>query len=148
VVAVRALDAADRASWQRLYAGYGDFYGVPLGDAKADRVWANLMDPDYESFGLVAVDENGTPIALAHYRQFARPLGDGTGIYLDDLYTAAEARGTGAATALITALGDIARDRGAAVVRWITAADNLTAQRLYNTLAEKTAWVTYDMKVD
>jgi hypothetical protein len=30
-------------------------------------------------------------------------------------------------------------------VRWITAADNATAQRLYDRVATKTAWVTYDL---
>jgi ribosomal protein S18 acetylase RimI-like enzyme len=143
--AVRELAPRDRDAWPRLYAGYGDFYSVPLTPDKADRVWAWLMDPSYEAFGLVAVDENDSPIAIAHYRQFARLLADGVGIYLDDLFTAAEARGTGAGTALIGYLQQIARERGADVVRWITASDNLVAQKLYDRLAARTRWVTYDL---
>jgi GNAT superfamily N-acetyltransferase len=147
VIHVRALDQRDRAAWQELYAGYGDFYSTPLSDEKADRVWAWLMDPDYEAFGLVAVDDNDSPIAIAHYRQFARLLADGIGIYLDDLFTAARARGTGAGTALIGRLEEIARERGAEVVRWITANDNFVGQKLYDRLATRTMWVTYDLPV-
>lgn len=144
---VRELQPKDREVWQDLYAGYGEFYKTPLSDEKANRVWAWLMDPNYEAYGLVAVDENDKPIALAHYRQFARLLADGTGIYLDDLFTASDARGTGAGTALISAVEQIARDRGAGVVRWITANDNFVGQKLYDKLGRRTMWVTYDLDV-
>ncbi|MDQ1545458.1 MAG: hypothetical protein QOH69_362 [Actinomycetota bacterium] len=147
VIQVRELEQRDRVAWQRLYAGYGDFYKMPLSDEKADRVWAWLMDPGYEAFGLVAVDENDSPVAIAHFRQFARLLADGIGIYLDDLFTAANARGTGAGTALIGRLEEIARERGAEVVRWITANDNFVGQKLYDRLATRTMWVTYDLAV-
>ena len=144
---VRELEPRDRAVWQELYAGYGDFYKTPLSNEKADRVWAWLMDPGYEAFGLVAVDENDSPIAIAHYRQFARLLADGIGIYLDDLFTVSSARGTGGGTALIGRLEDLARERGAEVVRWITANDNFVGQKLYDRLATRTMWVTYDLAV-
>jgi ribosomal protein S18 acetylase RimI-like enzyme len=146
-IRVRELAQRDRAAWQELYAGYGEFYQTPLSDEKADRVWAWLMDPHYEAFGLVAVDENDLPIAIAHFRQFARLLADGIGIYLDDLFTAASARGTGAGTALIVRLEEIARERGAEIVRWITANDNFVGQKLYDRLASRTMWVTYDLAV-
>ena len=146
-IQVRELEQRDRAAWQQLYSGYGDFYQTPLGAEKADRVWAWLMDPNYEAFGLVAVDTDDSPIAIAHYRQFARLLADGIGIYLDDLFTAATARGTGAGTALIGRLEEIARERGAEVVRWITANDNFVGQKLYDRLATRTMWVTYDLAV-
>jgi hypothetical protein len=33
------------------------------------------------------------------------------------------------------------------VLRWITGQDNATAQRLYDTLAKRTSWLTYDMPI-
>ena len=39
----------------------------------------------------------------------------------------------------------LARERGWSVVRWITAEDNATAQRLYDRHATRTPWVTYDL---
>jgi GNAT superfamily N-acetyltransferase len=145
MIAVRELRADDRDDWQRLYAGYGEFYENPLSDEKAERVFAGLLDESYESFGLVAVDAADRPIGLAHYREFARPLAGGRGLYLDDLFTSPDARGSGAASALLDSLKQMARDRGLGVVRWITAADNLAAQRVYDRVATKTAWVTYDL---
>jgi GNAT superfamily N-acetyltransferase len=147
MIAVRELAARDRDEWQVLYAGYGEFYATPLGDEKAERVWAWLMDPSYEDFGLVAVDEDDHPVAIAHYRQFARLLADGSGIYLDDLFTSERARGLGAASALIGRLETIARQRGAGIVRWITASENVAAQRVYDKLAGRTTWITYDLEV-
>lgn len=68
------------------------------------------------------------------------------GLYLDDLFTASEARGRGAASALLQRSATLAGENGANVVRWITAADNETARRVYDTHAAATPWVTYDMK--
>ena len=44
-------------------------------------------------------------------------------------------------------LSDLGRQSqdGLSVVRWITATDNDTAQRVYDKVAEKTEWVTYDL---
>lgn len=147
MISVRDLEERDRAAWQDLYAGYGEFYAVPLTREKADFVWRGLLDPAYESFALVAVDVDDRPTGLAHYREFARPLAGRTGIYLDDLFTAPDARGNGAASALIARLKELAAERGCDVVRWITASDNATAQHLYDRLATRTAWVTYDLKL-
>ncbi len=62
-----------------------------------------------------------------------------------DLFTAPPARGGGAGAALLDAAARLAADRGASVVRWITAADNATARALYDQHARATPWVTYDM---
>jgi GNAT superfamily N-acetyltransferase len=142
---VRALRADDRADWQRLYSGYAEFYENPLTDERADRVWSDLLDDGHESFGLVAVDDDDRPVGLAHCREFARPLAGSRGLYLDDLFTGPEARGGGIATTLLEAIRELARERGLTVVRWITASDNVRAQRVYDRVATKTAWLTYDL---
>ena len=87
-------------------------------------------------------------VGLAHYRPFARPLAATVGGYLDDLYVAPEARGSGAADALLARLREIAADRGWSVVRWITADDNHRARAKYDQVATRTMWVTYDMPVE
>lgn len=145
-VTVRPLEVGDRARWQQLYAGYGEFYGKPLDDAKANLVWGWVLDDAHESEAIVAEHE-GRVVAIAHFREFARPLSGGRAMYLDDLFTDPGARGLGAATALLGKLKSIARERGLVMVRWITAADNVTAQRIYDELATRTRWVTYDMEV-
>ena len=144
MVTVRELAAADREAWQALYAGYGEFYETPLHDEKAVLVWSWIIDDAHELECLVAVDGEGTLAGLAHYRSFTRPLDGSKGIYLDDLFVAPEARKQGVARALIEGVAEVGRRRKASVLRWTTAEDNEAARALYDQVAEKTAWVTYD----
>lgn len=142
-VRVRAVLPADRAAWEETYRGYRDFYEVPHDPQAFDTVWGWLQDPAHETRGLVA-ELNGKIVGVAHFRAFARPLAASTGIYLDDLFTVPAARGTGAGSALIARVREIARDEGATLVRWITASDNERARSLYDQLTTATSWVTYD----
>ena len=107
-------------------------------------MWSWLHDEGHETRGLVALVD-GVPLGLAHYRTFARPLSASHGLFLDDLFTSADARGRGVASALLTRLAEIARDENATVVRWITAGDNATARSLYDHVSTQTPWVTYDL---
>ena len=86
-------------------------------------------------------------VGFAHHRVFSRPSAGGRGLYLDDLFARADVRGQGVGRALIERLSRLAREQDCAKVRWITAADNHVAQRLYDDLAERTGWVTYDKPV-
>ena len=95
--------------------------------------------------GLVAAGRTGALLGLANVRTFARPSTGSVGLYLDDLFTGPAARRAGVGTALLRAVADLAAQRGASVVRWITAADNAHARALYDELATRTPWVTYDM---
>ena len=103
-VSIRSVTLDDRPVWEMLYAGYAAFYKVSQTQTMRDTVWSWLMDPQHESKALVAVDANGKLIGLAHYRPFARPLSATTGCFLDDLFVAPDARGSGAADALLEAL--------------------------------------------
>ncbi|MDN4615138.1 GNAT family N-acetyltransferase [Leifsonia sp. F6_8S_P_1B] len=142
---VRRVEDNEFFTWLDLYAGYGEFYEQPVTDEKALLVWSWISDPENELEAYFAVDEEGTPIGLAHVREFVRPLDGSKGLYLDDLFVTPDARGAGAGTALLTQLKETAKERGLTVVRWITAKDNETARRLYDAVAEKTKWVTYDL---
>ncbi len=145
-VVVRPVRETDREAWQRLFHAYRDFYGYDREQEVVDRVWGWIHDDACEVEALVAEQDTGV-VGFAHHREFARPSSGRRGIFLDDLFTAPEARGRGVARALITRLGELARERDINKVRWITADDNATAQRLYDSLAERTTWVTYDHRV-
>lgn len=146
-MAVRVVrpQPAHRAKWERLYAGYAEFYNVEQTPEMRAKVWSWITDPSHEVECLLAVDDAGEPIGLAHFRAFARPLAASTGGYLDDLFVQPEERGSGAARALIEALTEIAKERGWSVVRWLTADDNYRARTLYDKVAKRTHWITYDL---
>lgn len=146
-VTVRSVRPDDRAAWDRLYAGYADFYKVTQTDAMRATVWGWIHDPACETEGLVAVDNTGKVIGITHFRPYRRPLSASIGGFLDDLFVDPEARGTGAAQALIAAVEAIGRARGWSVIRWITATDNSRARAVYDKLAVATPWVTYDIKL-
>ncbi len=145
-IAIRPPTLADRAEWSALYSAYAGFYGVAQTEEMRARVWGWLMDPSHEVEGRLAVLERRV-VGLAHFRPFARPLMAGTGGFLDDLYVTPEARGSGAAEALIRAVEAEGRARGWGVIRWITAEDNARARTLYDRVADSTRWVTYDLKL-
>ena len=84
---------------------------------------------------------------MAHFRPFARPLAATTEVFLDDLFVSPEARGSGAAQALIDAIVATGRERGWSVVRWITAENNYRARSAYDRIADRTQWLTYEIKV-
>ncbi|MGK9147286.1 GNAT family N-acetyltransferase [Plantibacter flavus] len=145
-VTIRPAVDSDLFAWHALYSGYGEFYGNPLGDQKAVLVWGWLSDPSHPLNALVAEDASGALVGIAHYREFPRALAGGTGLYLDDLFVSEDARAAGVGTALIERLRELAVEGGHGVVRWITAADNERAQAVYDKLATRTSWVTYDLE--
>lgn len=144
-VTIRPVEARDEARWCALYAGYRAFYRLPADNDAVATTWTWIRDGAHELFGLVAVDDEDHPVGLANLRWFARPSTATRGLYLDDLFTAPEARGFGAATALLARAAQMAHEQGASVVRWITAADNTAARSVYDAHASATPWVTYDM---
>lgn len=145
-VTIRPPRPEDRAAWGRLYAGYADFYRVTQTEEMRDRVWSWLMSGSQGVSGRVAETPEGL-VGLAHFRAFARPLSATAGGFLDDLFVDPAHRGSGAAAALIQAVADEGRAQGWSVIRWITADDNYRARTLYDRLAERTKWVTYDIRL-
>jgi len=133
-----------RADWNRLYAGYAAFYRVEQTDAMRDAVWGWIMDPAHDVKALVAEDDPGRAIGLAHYRPFARPLRAATGGFLDDLFVDPNHRGGRVADALIEAVAEIGRAKGWTLIRWITADDNYRGRGVYDRVAARTTWITYD----
>jgi ribosomal protein S18 acetylase RimI-like enzyme len=146
-VTIRPVEGKDRAKWDELYQGYAAFYKVTQTFEMRDTVWAWLMDQSKEVFGFVAENSERKLIGITHFRTYARPLSASTGGFLDDLFVDPNARGSGAAEALIEAVKAEGQKRGWTVIRWITADDNYRARGLYDRLAERTKWVTYDIKL-
>ena len=144
---VRAAEPSDRDAWARLFVDYGVFYETAFDEAVLAGVWRWITDASHEVSAVVAVDDAGDLVGFAHYRRQADTFTAGTGWTLDDLYVSPEARGSGAATALIDAVTVAATEGGGATLRWITAADNVRAQRVYDRVATRAGWVTYEKEL-
>lgn len=145
-VTIRPIAADDHEAWRELFTAYGVFYKTEFTPAILDAVWALILDPGSGVDGLVADDDHGDVVGLAHYHSYPDTFTGGRDWYLDDLYVTEEARGLGAATALIQHLTALARAAGSGgTLSWITDVDNHRAQRVYDRLAKRTAWVTYEV---
>lgn len=142
---VRDIRESDRDSWRRLFAEYGVFYETEFSDTVLDGVWAWLMDAESEVCAVVAVDD-GRAFGFALYRRVPDTFTAGPAWFLDDLYVEPGHRGSGAGTALIDAVAERATSDGGGMLRWITAADNVVAQRVYDRVATRANWVTYERK--
>ncbi len=143
-VQIRPIADGDFFNWIGLYEGYSSFYKQDLTDQKALTVWSWLSDKNHETFGFVA-ERDGELVGLIHLREFARPLDASRGLFVDDLYVTDNARGSGIGGQLLDTAKQYAHENKLSVVRWLTAPENEVAQVLYDKLATKTDWLTYDL---
>lgn len=132
-----------RDEWNALYMAYAVYYRVEQSQEMRDRTWSWIMDG--RIFCFLALNAEGRPVGIAHVREFLRPLASSVAGYLDDLFVDPSARGTGAVDALFAAVRELGRERQWSVIRWITRDDNYRARSVYDKIATRTNWVTYDL---
>jgi GNAT superfamily N-acetyltransferase len=144
---IRAAWPDDEAEWRELFRAYGVFYETEFTDNVLEAVWWQLLEDGSGVDALVA-ELDGAVIGFAHYRSHPDTFTGGRDWYLDDLFVDPAVRGAGVATALIEHLIGLARaSEPTGTLRWITADDNARAQRLYDRIAKKTSWVTYEVRL-
>lgn len=144
MISVGSLQPGDRDAWEALFRDYRTFYERTLEPATADRAWQGFAaDTLLHALGARL---DGQLVGIAHF--LVHPSTTGPDVcYLEDLFTAADVRGEGVGSALIAAVADWARARGCASVYWQTQADNATARRLYDRVAENQGYLVYTLPV-
>ncbi|KQO51936.1 GNAT family N-acetyltransferase [Methylobacterium sp. Leaf85] len=139
---IRPVRPDEREAWEGLWSGYLDFYRAAIGPEMRDLTWSRLHDPLVPLHALVA-EADGETVGLVHYLFHASAWTRGPYCYLQDLFTAPEARGRGIARALIEAVTAQARHAGADRVHWLTMEDNTQARALYDRLADRSGFIQY-----
>ncbi len=147
-IVVTPLHANDREQWQRLYYDYADFYQVPMNQITLDTVWGWIFDDTRPFYALIAKDSAGSAVGLMHYGEMLSPLRGMTVGFLNDLYVDPALRGEGAVDKLFKELRVAAKKQGWPWVRWNTAENNYRARAVYDKLAIKTHWQTYQLSID
>ncbi|WP_433261048.1 N-acetyltransferase family protein [Actinosynnema sp. CS-041913] len=142
---VTPLRPDDRAAWEVLARGYKAFYRTEVADEDYARVWHRLLAGD--AIHGLAARSGDTLVGITHYLFHANVWSAGA-CYLQDLYVAEQARGLGAARALIEAVADATRAHGAVRLYWNTMHDNTTARALYDKVAVHRGFVVYEHPLD
>ena len=144
-VIVRPVEKTDLAAWRPLWDGYNAFYGrageTALPEEVTRTTWQRFFDPGEPGFALVA-DDNDSLLGLVHYLFHRSTSRIAPTCYLQDLFTAEQARGKGAGRALIEAVCE-ARKAGAGRVYWLTHESNATARALYDKVADRPGFIQY-----
>jgi GNAT superfamily N-acetyltransferase len=144
---IAPVTEADLPELLPLMRGYCDFYGSnPSDDALLAMSRTLIADPEREGVQLLARDDAGRAVAFATiFWTWSTNSAARVGT-MNDLFVAAEARGSGAADALIEACVERCRERGAVRLEWQTALDNHRAQAVYERVGGKREqWLDYSL---
>lgn len=139
---VRPLRAEDRPQWQPLWDGYNLFYERPnLPHAITEASWSRFLDPAEPMFAAVA-ELDGRIVGIVHYLYHRSTTSVEDVCYLQDLFTATDARGLGVGRALIEHVFQEAAKAGSRRVYWQTHESN-PARKLYDQVADVTPFRRY-----
>jgi GNAT superfamily N-acetyltransferase len=150
-VQITVVGSADLPELLPLMRAYCDFYQVAPGDqALLELSQALLADPQREGLQLLARDDTGRAVGFATLFWTWQTLAAARVGVMNDLYVAAEARGTGVANELIAACLARCREHGATQLVWQTAVDNHRAQAVYERIGatRDERWLDYQLPVD
>jgi len=143
---IRPIKIFDYDRWAPLWEGYNAFYGrageTALAPAISKMTWTRFFDSKEPVHALVA-ESDGKLVGLAHYLFHRSTTSVEPVCYLQDLFTAENARGKGVGKALIYAVHTEAKLAGASRLYWQTHETNNTAMRLYDKVAEKSGFIVY-----
>jgi GNAT superfamily N-acetyltransferase len=142
---IRRAEARDRQALAPLVRAYIEFYREPQPPpARLDTLLAVLAERPEVGVQFVA-EKDGVlrgfaTVYLTYHTVAARRVA-----VMNDLFVAPDDRDVGLGRALIRQCHRWAAGQGCATLSWITADDNHTAQALYDKLARRTTWITYEM---
>jgi GNAT superfamily N-acetyltransferase len=145
-ITVRPARPEDFDAWLALWEGYNAFYertgptAVPMEVTRT--TWARFFD-HYEPVHCLVAERGGRLLGIVHYIFHRNTTMLGPTCYLQDLFTAEEARGQGVGRRLIEAVYTRAKAAGSPRVYWQTHETNQVAQRLYDAVAVRSGFIVY-----
>jgi GNAT superfamily N-acetyltransferase len=139
---VRLATPQDFDAWLPLWKGYQVFYKANIPDNVTATTWARFHNPA-EPMHCAVAEQDGKLVGMVHYIYHRSCWTEGDYCYLQDLFTAADKRGTGIGRALIEYVYRTAEEAGASRVHWLTHETNHDAMHLYNHIADKSGFVQY-----
>jgi GNAT superfamily N-acetyltransferase len=145
--AIAVAGETDLAQLLALMRAYCDFYETsPSDDALLAISRALLREPEREGFQLIARDDEGSAVGFATVFFTLETTVAARIAVMNDLFVTPAARGAGLADELIAHCARLARAAGARSLDWVTADENLRAQRVYDRVgAAGGGWKSYTL---
>ncbi len=139
---IKPLQTNHFDDWLPLWQAYLTFYETTLENTISDNTWQNLTNTQskIDGFGAWLQDEM---VGFVHTVRHPNTWNTSDCCYLEDLFVSDNVRGQGMGRALIQHVYAFANDTDCNRVYWTTQEHNLTARRLYDTIASKTDMVQY-----
>ena len=144
---IRALVPEDLEGWLPLWRNYQAFYRVNIPDTTTAVTFERLTGGRGAMAGALAL-QDGRAVGFVHTIQHASSWTVSDYCYLQDLFVAADARGSGIGRALIEHVYAAAAAAGCSRVHWLTHETNTTAMQLYDRIADRSGFVQYRRAVD
>jgi GNAT superfamily N-acetyltransferase len=146
---IRFVTKEDWSGWRAMWEGYVRFYRAELPEDVTVATFDRLCEQRDGLFGFVAESEPGSGeiVGIANAIVHPSTWTPAAYCYMEDLYVAPRARGSGTGEALIRAVAAEARGRGCAKVYWHTQEFNGRARSLYEQVARNVSFLVYQMEL-
>ncbi len=132
---VSALEPADYDQWLPLWRANMEH---SVSDEVTAGTWRRICDPGFPIGGLCARFEEGGPIAgICHFILHPTTGSLKQVCYMQDLYVEPPCRNKGVARTLVTFLAAMGATQHWGRIYWLAEAQNMAAQRLYQSLGLK-----------
>jgi GNAT superfamily N-acetyltransferase len=145
---IAPIAASELEALLPMISAYQRFYEVQDVDAGRNRAFFSRFLAPSDDGMLLGARRGDELVGYACLYWHFTSLVPAETVLLNDLYVAEDRRGEGIGRALIEASAEIARERGAHQLQWVTAPDNKTARRLYDTTgAESEPSIEYELQL-
>lgn len=141
-IVVAPVEEVDYSRWLPYWLSYQEFYEVQLSEDITNETWKRFLNPAEEMY--CAVAKKGQEIlGFVHYVFHGSTWSVNEFCYLEDLFVAENTRGKNIGNHLIEYVKQKASEKQCARLYWHTQEKNVTAQRLYDRVAEKPGVIEY-----
>jgi GNAT superfamily N-acetyltransferase len=141
-IEIRRVSADDHAAWLPLWQAYLGFYNTELPDTVSHSTWQRMLDPSEPTHAALAWAD-GKAIGMVNFIYHRSNWSIESSCYLQDLFVAAQTRGTGVGRQLIEFVYSTAKAEGCCKVHWLTHETNATAIQLYERIAERPGFIQF-----
>lgn len=143
-VDIRGAEAGDLEQWMPLWQGYLTFYKVTISTEITQSTWSRILDPMNLLTARVALMD-GKLVGFAHHHTHLTTWDVRPTCYLEDLFVDQTVRGGGVGRALMDDLVALGKAKDWMSIYWITADDNKTAQKLYDSYNPRDPFMRYSI---